>query len=264
MTMDAEAIARMVLAPAPPANIRSGMVLAAGRGTRLGPLGLSTPKALLDIGGSVLLDQALDAFAETGVANTVVNASHLAEEIIAHVNKHGGKSHSNGSIQISREDAPLETGGGVLKALPLLGTGPFFAVNADVWWSGSLASGLRALAAYWRPQAMDVLLLLQATVKIDRYDGRGDFYLDGLGQLARKQDGETAPFVFTGAQILSPAAFAGVQSGAFSLNQIYDQAAANGRLFGVAHSGGWADIGTPQRLTQARSAAEAARSRQLL
>ena len=111
---------------------------------------------------------------------------------------------------------------------------------------------------------MDVLLLLQATAKIDGYDERGDFYLDGLGQLTRKQDGETAPFVFTGAQILNPSAFAGVQSGAFSLNRIYDQAAENGRLFGVSHSGGWADIGTPQRLTRARNAAETARARQLL
>ncbi|MBT6312794.1 MAG: nucleotidyltransferase family protein [Alphaproteobacteria bacterium] len=260
MSLDAETIARMVLAPAPPANIQSGMVLAAGRGTRLGPLGLATPKALLDIGGSVLLDQALDAFTTTGVANKVVNASHLAEQVVAHV----GKRQGDGAIRISEEKSPLETGGGVLKALPLLGTEPFYAVNADVWWSGSLASGLRALAAYWRPQAMDVLLLLQATAKIDSYDGRGDFYLDGLGQLTRKQDAETAPFVFTGAQILSPAAFAGVQSGAFSLNRIYDQAAANGRLFGVSHSGGWADIGTPQRLTRARNAAEAARARRLL
>ena len=260
MSLDAETIARLVLTPAPPADIQSGIVLAAGRGTRLGPLGLATPKALLDIGGSILLDQALDAFTKTGVSNKIVNASHLADQIIAHVGNRGGEA----DARISAEDTPLETGGGVLKALPLLGAEPFYAVNADVWWAGSLPSGLSALATYWRPQAMGVLLLLQATAKIDGYDGRGDFYLDGLGQLTRKQDGETAPFVFTGAQILNPSAFAGVQSGAFSLNRIYDQAAENGRLFGVSHSGGWADIGTPQRLTRARNAAETARARQLL
>jgi MurNAc alpha-1-phosphate uridylyltransferase len=259
MSQDAETIARLVLAPAPQADIRSGIVLAAGRGTRLGPLGLATPKALLDIGGSILLDQALDAFATTGVSNSVVNASHLAEQIVAHVER---RPHSG--AQISAEDEPLETGGGVQKALPLLGADPFYAVNADVWWGGSLPSGLRALAAYWRPEAMDALLLVQATAKIDGYDGRGDFYLDGLGQITRKQDGETAPFVFTGAQILSPKAFEGVQRGAFSLNKIYDEALANGRLFGVSHSGGWADIGTPQRLTRARNAAETARARRLI
>lgn len=260
MTHDAESIARLVLAPAPPADIRSGIVLAAGRGTRLGPLGLTTPKALLDIGGTILLNQALDAFIKTGISNNVVNASHLADQIIAHVENRS----DDVATRISAEDTPLETGGGVLKALPLLGTNPFFAVNADVWWAGSLQSGLGALATYWRPKAMDVLLLVQATTKIDGYDGRGDFYLDGLGQLTRKQDDETAPFVFTGAQILSPAAFAGVEAGAFSLNVVYDQAAKSGRLFGVSHNGGWADIGTPQRLTQARNAAEAARARTLL
>ena len=83
MSLDAETIARLVLTPAPPADSQSGIVLAAGRGTRLGPLGLATPKALLDIGGSILLDQALDAFTKTGVSNKIVNASHLADQILS-------------------------------------------------------------------------------------------------------------------------------------------------------------------------------------
>lgn len=256
----AESIARLVLESAPSANITRGIVLAAGRGARLGPLGLATPKALLEIGGSVLLDQALDAFTESGVKQAVVNASHLSQQVVAHVSARGNAL----PCQVSLEETPLETGGGVLKALPLLGSEPFYAVNADVWWSGALPGGLRALAQVWRPKAMDVLLLLQATTRIDGYQGRGDFYLDGLGQITRKHDNETSPFVFTGAQILSPGAFANPPGDAFSLNAIYDQAAAAGRLFGVTHSGGWADIGTPQRLTHARQAAEIARTRRLL
>lgn len=260
MTLDAEAIARAVLTPAPPARVDHGMVLAAGRGTRLGPLGLATPKALLDIGGVVLLDQALDAFNAVGVKQAVVNASHLADQVVEHV----ANRPKAPPVEMSLEDSPLETGGGVLRALPMLGKTPFYAVNADVWWAGSLANGLRSLAQFWRPAAMDVLLLLQATPRIDGYVGRGDFYVDGLGQATRKQDGETAPFVFTGAQLLSPDAFADPPGEAFSLNAIYDQAAARGRLFAVVHNGGWADIGTPQRLTRARQQAEAASARQLL
>ena len=117
MSLDAETIARLVLTPAPPADIQSGIVLAAGRGTRLGPLGLATPKALLDIGGSILLDQALDAFTKTGVSNKIVNASHLADQIIAHVGNRGGEA----DARISAEDTPLETGGGVLKSSALAG-----------------------------------------------------------------------------------------------------------------------------------------------
>lgn len=260
MTQDAEATARAILAPTAPARIDTGMVLAAGRGTRLGPLGLATPKALLDIGGVVLLDQALDAFGDVGIVRAVVNASHLADQVVAHVEKRSAAPQA----RLSLEDTPLETGGGVLRALPMLGANPFYVVNADVWWAGSLAGGLRALAQFWRPKAMDVLLLVHATPRIDGYVGRGDFYVDGLGQATRKRDGETAPFVFTGAQLLSPNAFASPPGDAFSLNAVYDQAAAKGRLFAVVHSGGWADIGTPQRLTRARQQAEADTAQQLL
>lgn len=252
--------ARLALEPAPPADIPVGMVLAAGRGTRLGAVGRVRPKALLEVGGTALLDQALDGIAAAGAARAVVNAAHLKDQVEAHV---AGARYAVPTA-LSLEDAPLETGGGVLKALPLIDSDAFFVVNADIWWNGALARGLTALRRAWRPKAMDALLLVLATMRAERYAGRGDFYMDGLGRLQRKHEAETAPFLFTGAQILSRRAFEDAPDGAFSLNVVYDRAASAGRLFGVSHSGGWADVGTPERLAAARAAADAARQSDLL
>lgn len=253
-------IARLALAPAPPAEIAVGMALAAGRGTRLGALGRRQAKALLEVGGRTLLDQTLDGMAAAGVRRAVVNASHRGAQIVDHV----AAAHLPVPVEVSLEEAPLETGGGVARALPMLGDAPFFAVNADIWWGGSLASGLNALRRAWRPRAMDALLLVLPTMRANGYDGRGDFYMDGVGALARKHESETAPFVFTGAQILKPELFAGPAGAAFSLNRVYDRAQAAGRLFGVVHGGAWRDVGTPARLTAARAAADPERQRDLI
>lgn len=257
---DAAEIARLTLAPTPPARIAVAMVLAAGRGSRLGALGRQRPKALIEVGGEAVLDQALAGLAAAGVERAVVNAAHLQEQVVAHLTAATPPL----PVELSLEDAPLETGGGVARALPLLGAAAFFVVNGDVWWNGGLARGLKALAAAWRPAAMDALLLTLPTMRASGYAGRGDFYMDGIGQLARKHEAETAPFLFTGAQILKAGLFDDVPAGPFSLNLIYDRAQAAGRLFGVVHDGRWDDIGTPQRLAAARAAADPGRQRQLL
>lgn len=259
-TLDWAEIARKVLAPSPEAAIAVGMVLAAGRGARLGLLGRQCPKALLEIAGEPLLDQALHAFKTAGITRAVVNAAHLKEQIVAHLAARPAPLLTT----LSLEDEPLETGGGVVHALAKLGPDPFYAVNADIWWSGALPNGLATLRRAWRPAAMDVLLLMMPTVRTASDAGRGDFFIDGIGALRRKQEQETAPFIFTGAQILTPTAFAEAPKGAFSLNKIYDRAEARGRLFGVIHSGAWADIGTPRRLATVRAAADAGRQEQLL
>ncbi len=258
--MDVAEIARAALAPAAPADVRVGMALAAGLGSRLGALGRQRPKALMEVGGSALLDQTLAGFAAAGVRLGVVNAAHLKEQVVAHVTAKPPPI----AVELSLEDAPLETGGGVARALPLIGAGPFFAVNADVWWDGSLAGALNALKRAWRPAAMDALLLVLPTMRARGYEGRGDFYMDGLGRLARKHEAETAPFLFTGAQLLKPELFADPPGEAFSLNAIYDRAQVSGRLFGVVHGGGWMDVGTPARLAAARVAADPDRQPNLL
>ncbi len=249
---DSLEIARLAIAPRDPSRVDYGMVLAAGRGTRLGALGRQTPKALLEVGGEFLIDQALAALEVAGAVGAVVNASHLKKQIQSHLIK----AQPPLPVQLSLEEEPLETGAGIVKALPLLGSSPFFAVNVDIWWAGSLAAGLETLKKAWRPDAMDVLLLVLPTVRANGYVGKGDFYMDGIGRLARKHEAETAPFLFTGAQILHPRAFIDPPDGTFSLNKIYDRAATAGRLFGVSHSGGWLDVGTPSRLAQARALAD--------
>jgi len=135
----------------------------------------------------------------------------------------------------------------VVKALPLLGTAPFFVINGDILWRDGAEPALRRLAAAWNDGAMDALLLVHPRDTAIGYDGPGDFTLAPDGRLARRS-GDSAPFVFTGVQILSPRLLDGAPSGAFSLNKFYDRAAAAGRLHGLVHTGHWFHIGTPDGL----------------
>ena len=138
---------------------------------------------------------------------------------------------------ISREDDLLETGGGIAKALPLLGAAPFYAANADVVWRDGPMPALHRLARAWVDDDMDALLLLASTVRSTGYDGYGDFLMDPVGLLERRPERVVAPFVFTGVQILHPRLFAGAPDGAFSMNVLYDRALDAGRLFGIAMTG---------------------------
>ena len=152
---------------------------------------------------------------------------------------------------ISREDDLLETGGGIAKALPLLGTAPFYAANADIVWRDGPIPALRRLAAAWVDDEMDALLLLTSTVRATGYDGDGDFMMDPVGLLDRRPERVVAPFVFTGVQILHPRLFADAPAGAFSMNVLYDRALEAGRLFGIAHDGDWYHVGTPPAIAEA-------------
>jgi MurNAc alpha-1-phosphate uridylyltransferase len=232
---------------------RAAIVLAAGFGTRMLPLTHDRPKALLPVAGRALLDRAIDAAREGGARRVVVNAHAYAEQIVAHVEGLRG-----GPILVSHEKpGVLETGGGVARALPLLGPEPFFAVNADSIWTGP--APCRTLADAWR-EGMDALLLLVALERARGYTRPGDFFLGGDGRPTRRGAAARAPFVFTGAQILRPEVFADAPDGAFSTNLIWDRAAETGRLFAVVHHGGWVDVGTPAGLAEAEAAlAEAAR-----
>jgi N-acetyl-alpha-D-muramate 1-phosphate uridylyltransferase len=235
----------MTAAPAP---VRA-MVLAAGKGLRLRPITLSRPKPLVEVGGQTMLDGVLDRLAEAGVAEAVVNAHYLAEMIEAHLR---GRVHPR--IHLSHEEALLETGGGVKKALPLLGEEPFFVINGDILWRDGKVPALRRLAEAWDGARMDALLLLQPTATAVGYEGLGDFVMDQLGRLRRREEGEVAPFLFAGLQILSPGLFAGTPDGPFSLNLIYDRALAAGRLYGLRHDGAWYHVGTPEDLQRVEAA----------
>jgi MurNAc alpha-1-phosphate uridylyltransferase len=219
------------------------MVFAAGLGERMRPITERLPKPLVEIQGRSLLDRILDRLEAGGVRVTVINLFHLGALIEEHLA--GRKSPK---IVFSREEERLETGGGLLKALPLLGDKPFFVVNGDVLWLDGRRPALARLAEAFDPERMDALLLLHPTVFAVGYDGPGDFMMDDMGILRRRGEGLIAPFVFAGLQIISPRLLAGAQSGVFSLNSLYDRAIESERLWGLRHDGEWFHVGTPADL----------------
>lgn len=222
------------------------MVLAAGLGLRLRPITAELPKPLVAVGGHTMLDRALDHLAASGVEFAIVNCHYHSDQIEAHL---GGRDRPR--TVPSRETTLLDTGGGVAKALPVLGPDPFFVVNADVVWRDGRRKTLERLADGWRGADMDALVLLHPTVKAFGYDGDGDFTVDQLGRVRRRDPNLVAPYVFTGMQILHPRLFDGAPAGAFSLNLLYDRAIEAGRLFAIVHDGDWFHIGTPEALSEA-------------
>ena len=235
---------------------QSAMVLAAGLGLRLRPLTENCPKPLIELAGRTLLDRALDHLIAAGVARVVVNLHYLGHMIESHLS-----GRSAPAVEFSREDELLlETGGGVTKALGLLGPAAFYVVNADITWTDGKISALQRLAAAWRDGDMDALLLLHPVTTATGYDGDGDYAFAKLpeegpdgpaGQLTRRRDRPSAPYVFTGVQLLHPRLFSGAPSGPFSLTRLYDKAEETGRLYGIVHEGDWHHIGTPAGLTEA-------------
>jgi len=226
---------------------KSAMVLAAGLGKRLRPLTDARPKPLVEIAGQPLLAHALDRLALAGVERAVVNLHYKPEMIEAAL---AGRKRPR--IELSREPELLETGGGVKKALPMLGE-TFFALNGDVFWLDGLASTLTRLAQYFDQQRMDALLLMQRTVWATGYEGLGDYFLDPLGVPRRRGEREVAPYIFAGIQILHRRLFNGVTDTVFSLKKLYDRAEDAGRLGAIVHDGEWFHIGTPAGLEATRA-----------
>ena len=225
---------------------KTAMVLAAGLATRLRPLSLNRPKALMEVAGKTLLDHALDRLAEAGVVRAVVNTHHLADQIETHL---AGRKRP--AIQISHEETILDTGGGIAHALPLLGPDPFYAINAKIVWRGGQEEALKRLAAIWDSERMDALLLLQPTVTAVGYEGPGDLNMDEFGSLRFRGAQEIAPFVYASIQIVHPRLFKDAPQGAFPLRPLWERAAAAGRLFGLRHDGEWYHVSTPAGLAAA-------------
>jgi MurNAc alpha-1-phosphate uridylyltransferase len=223
----------------------TAMLLAAGLGKRMRPLTATRPKPLVEVGGKALLDHALDRVRAGGVKRVVVNVHYLADALEAHVRRHAADL----DIAISDERATLlETGGGIVHALPLLGAKPFFAINSDNLWVDGPVDTLRLLAHRWDDDAMDALLLVVPLARATAHGGQGDFHMDAAGRLRRRASRRIAPFVYTGVQLVSPRLFADAPDGPFSTNILWDRAIAAGRAFGVVHQGLWCDVGTPTAL----------------
>jgi len=216
------------------------MIFAAGFGTRMGPLTADRPKPLLRVGGRALLDHAVAPLMQAGVKTIAVNAHYKAEMIADHLQGTPG-------AHLIREDGEiLETGGGLRNALPVLGTGPVFTMNSDAVWTDQ--NPAQELLNVWQPQQMGALLLLVPKDRATGYQGDGDFGLSDDGMLRRG-----GPFVYTGAQILHTDGLHDISDTAFSLNRLWDDMLATGRLFGTVHSGGWCDVGRPEGIDLANA-----------
>ncbi|MGL4813491.1 MAG: nucleotidyltransferase family protein [Beijerinckiaceae bacterium] len=224
----------------------SAIVLAAGLGKRMRPITDTLPKPLVPIADKPMLDHALDRLQNAGIGRAIVNVHHLAGQIEAHLANRAAPQ-----IFISDERALLlETGGGAKKALPLLGKEPFIVLNSDTLWAENGVNNLQAMMQAWRPDEMDLLLLIVEHTATTGYDGAGDFTCDADGRLLRRSEA-TAPFVYAGASIVKPELFADTPDGAFSLNILFDRAIARRRLFGHRLRGHWLHVGTPDAIAPA-------------
>jgi len=227
----------------------TAMVLAAGLGARMRPLTDDRPKPLVRLRGRPLIDHVLDRLAAAGIERAVVNVHYKADQLIDHL-----AARSAPRITISDErDALLDTGGGIIRALPLLGGGPILVHNSDSVWTEGVGSNLARLIEAYDPERMDSLMLLAPTSGSLGYDGAGDFAMDQLGVLRRRKEREVVPFAFTGVSIAHPRLFENAPTGAFSLNRLWDRRLAERRLFGLRLQGLWMHVGTPDALAEAEA-----------
>jgi MurNAc alpha-1-phosphate uridylyltransferase len=233
-----------------PVKPHKAMVLAAGLGLRMRPLTNTMPKPLVRVAGRPLLDHVLDRLAEAGVTEAVVNVHYLPDQIIDHV-----ATRATPHVIISDErNQVLGTGGGVVKALPLLGSEPFFHVNSDTMWIEGVRHNLTQLADTFDPARMDILLLMAPTANSIGYSGQGDYSMLPDGTLRKRREHQVVPFVYAGAAIISPAIFADAPQGEFSLIRMFDKANEQDRLFGLRLDGVWMHVGTPDAVIAAEEA----------
>ncbi len=221
------------------------MVMAAGKGTRMRPLTNDRPKPLVEVAGETLLDHVLGHLRSAGVGRIVVNVHYLADMVERHLKTYA----ADFEVAISDERGELlETGGGLMRAKPLLQADPFLCVNTDNIWTDEAVENIANLAAHWDDQVMDALMLVVPRERATMHAGRGDFDMDDSGRLSRADPNRAKPWVWTGIQILSQRLLADPPGPAFSTNVFWNRAIEQGRMFGVVHEGSWFDVGTPEAI----------------
>lgn len=239
-------------------KVSTAMVLAAGLGQRMRPLTDSIPKPMVKLAGRPLIDHVLDRLHEAGVERAIVNVHYCADVLEDHLSHR-----TTPKIIISDErDGLLDTGGGVVKALPLIGNDPFLIHNSDSTWIEGVGRNLDRLIKAWDAERMDSLLLVALASHSLGYHGFGDFSLSPDGLLERRPERDVSPFVFTGVSIAHPRLFEGAPpEGPFSLNKLWDASIARGRLYGLRLDGWWMHVGTPDALNDAEAWIEDASKR---
>lgn len=240
----------MTTIPIARAPLDTAMVFAAGLGTRMRPITNHIPKPLVEIGGRTMLDHMLDRLAEGGVTRAIVNVHHLADQIETHL-----KGRTRPEIVISDErEKLLDQGGGIRKALPLIGDADFFICNTDAVWLEGPHSTIAAMREAWRPAEMDILLLVAATSGSVGVDWPGDFHMAPGGRLTRRAEREVSAFVYAGVGIMRASLFADAQEDVFRLAPYFFRAAEAGRLHGLRLNGQWLHVGTPEAVEEAERA----------
>jgi MurNAc alpha-1-phosphate uridylyltransferase len=227
------------------------MIMGAGLGMRMRPLTDDRPKPLIPVGGKTLIDHSIDRLVAAGVTLVVVNLHYKAAMLMAHL----AKRHDVEIVFSDETEQLLDTGGGVVKAMPHFGGRPFFVLNSDSIWIEKGTPALSAMLTQWDEARMDGLLLLADMTTALGYEGSGDFALKPEGQLIRARDAQEgdAVYAYPGVQIVQPHLFADAPQGAFSTNIMWDRAIAQHRLSGTVMDGTWLHVGTPE----ARDEAEA-------
>ncbi|NTF83120.1 nucleotidyltransferase family protein [Rhizobium rhizogenes] len=231
-------------------TIRQAMVLAAGLGTRMRPITDTIPKPLVKIAGKPMIDYALDALAEAGVEQVVVNVHHHANQMEMHLRNYRGLE-----ILISDErDALMNNGGGLAKGLKLLGRDPVFVMNSDLFWIGETRgrpTNLQRLAGFFDAERMDMAMLCVALEKTTGHNGKNDFGLAEDGRLSRYRDVAQNGVVYAGTLVMTPAVLDDAPDDAFNVNTYYDKSIATGRLYGTMLDGHWLTVGTPEAVGEA-------------
>lgn len=218
----------------------SAMIMAAGLGKRMRPLTASQPKPMVRVAGKPLIDHALDRLGAAGIVRAVVNVHYFADVLEAHLAERTAPT-----VTISDERGQLlETGGGLVKAQHLL-PDPFFCLNSDNIWLDGPKNAFADLSALWDPARMDALLLMVPHKGARNFVGKGDFHMNSCGQLSRRRSGYIAPYIFTGIQLVAKRLLRDAPAGPFSTNVLWDRAIEEERLFGVAFTGRWFEVGTP-------------------
>ncbi|MDP7776646.1 nucleotidyltransferase family protein [Acinetobacter nosocomialis] len=215
------------------------MILAAGLGNRMRPLTLYTPKPLLEVGGKPLIVWHIEKLKKIGVTEIVINSAWLADKLISSL---GDGSQFGVDIRWTREEEGLETAGGIINALPLLGTDPFILVNGDVW----TTMGFEALRDIKLNDDLAHLVL----VDNPKQHPEGDFTLLDGRAFAFDQDVKGENLTFSGVSVINPKLFDGLEHGKRPLAPLLKQAMQNQRISAEKLKGAWVDVGTPERLME--------------
>lgn len=233
------------------AGPKTAMVMAAGLGTRMRPLTDSVPKALIPVAGRALIDRVLDKLVEAGITRAVVNVHHFAEQVEAHLSQRRDLE-----ILISDERAGLlDSGGGIQHARDKLGTEPIMLANIDSLWFEEGEPALATLKHAWRPELMDLLLLLVRRGHGIGFEGPQGFFMDEAGRLTHSTSPDVVtPYANVGFGVMKPQALDDQPTvGPFSIYPTWRRLQAEGRFYGVAMNAFWMHVGDPA----ARDAAEA-------